>query len=114
MTDKPFVVGADGHVLSEKELEDARRLDPPVSTGGAPDMRAATTRSIEIERAQRQIAKFDKRIEEYLSWRAKAKAAGKHLLDDDQDPDLLDLRLKKGWLERKIALLEHSPKKTSG
>ncbi len=112
MDDKDFVIAPDGHVLSEKELEEARRLDPPVSTGDAPDTRAATTQSIEIERDLRQIAKFDKRIEEHLSWRAKAKAAGKYVGDEDLDPDLLDLRRKKGWLERKIALLEQPPKKS--
>jgi hypothetical protein len=65
MDEKSFVVGADGHVLSEKELKEARQLDPPVSTGDAPDKRRATRRAIEIERMQAQIRKYEKRIAEY-------------------------------------------------
>lgn len=65
MEDKPFVVGADGHVLSEKELEEAQRLDEPVSTGDAPDARKATTARIERDRDEQQIRKYEKLIAQY-------------------------------------------------
>lgn len=65
MNEKTFVVGEDGHVLSEKELEEARRLDEPVSTGDAPGTRAETTLAIEIDGARGMIEMFTQRIERW-------------------------------------------------
>jgi len=63
--EQTFVVGVDGHVLSEKELQEARRLDEPGSTGDAPDTRAETTLPVNIDRARGQIEMFTRRLEGY-------------------------------------------------
>lgn len=110
MSDKPFVVGSDGHVLSEKELEEAQRLDPPVSTGGAPDTRKATTKAIELDRMLEQIRKFEKRIEEHQKFVAAAIAAGRQVDADWEDKELDVLRRKKMLLEGRVAHLHSSSK----
>ena len=109
VNDEGFVVGADGHVLSKQELEEARRMDPPVSTGGAPETRKAVTKSIEIDRMKGQVRKFEKRIDDYLAQVAKARAAGRHIEDAWVEEELDVLRRKKLLMEGRIAHMSGNP-----
>ncbi len=59
-----YVVGPDGHVMSADEQEQATRLDPPDSTEGAPDTHAAYLAAVTIERCQRMIRSYEKRLME--------------------------------------------------
>jgi len=59
-----YVVGPDGHVMSADEQEQATHLDPPDSTEGAPDTHAAYLAAVTIERNQRMIRNFEKRLAE--------------------------------------------------
>jgi hypothetical protein len=59
-----YVVGADGHVLSEDEREQATEREAPVSTEGAPDTRVEHIAAVSVERNQRLIRTYERRIKE--------------------------------------------------
>ncbi len=57
-----FVVGPDGRVLSQDEIDQARRLDDPVSIEGAPDTSRVLEARVVIERTLRSIRLLEDRI----------------------------------------------------
>lgn len=62
-SEKRYVIGRDGHLMSESEVEEATQLDEPVSTDGAPDTRAALVIQIGIDRNRESIRKLEQAIE---------------------------------------------------
>ena len=60
--DKQYVVDRDGHLMSESEVEDATRLDEPVSTEGAPNTHAGVLAHITIERNEELIRTIERAI----------------------------------------------------
>src|ERR1700682_5132544 len=64
MSDKKrYVIGRDGHLMSESEVQEATSLEEPVSTDGAPDTRAAQVMHITIERNRELIRKLERALD---------------------------------------------------
>jgi len=61
--EKRYVIGRDGHLMSESEVQEATKLEEPVSTDGAPDTRTAHIAHIGIERNRESIRKLERAIE---------------------------------------------------
>lgn len=58
-----YVIDRDGHLMSEAEVQDATRLDEPVSTEGAPDTRSAQLARVTIDRNRGLIRTIELGIE---------------------------------------------------